>query len=466
MPKNDWLPLLVDELGAKVKIIIRGEELEEYGADRGLHDPSLPDAVAIPQSAEEVSAVVRFCHEHNVYMTVRGAGTGLEGGCIPYQGGLVISTAELKRIDIDDATNTVWVGAGVLKLELDHALAKRNLLFGPDPSSNPSLGGMASTSGSGMTTLKYGTTRENVYSLLVVTPEGHLIQTRRPVRKSSTGLDLTQLYCGSEGTLGVIVELLLRVQPRPSLRSGAILVFDETAAAVQTIVEVRESLSLATLTKCELLNAEGVRCGNRFYKTQLVEAPTLLLEFTDNDAERMRADWERFFAVACRYAVIQPQCQYLSSGAELDEVWEARRGCHFAAHKYRGSRDKVFSSDVCVPLTKLTECVAETEKDFAASNFPCFICAHIADGNFHCLVPFADDTEKQQMFQLLDRLIERALKMGGTVSGEHGIGVGKIKYLLREHGEEHCQVQRRIKQALDPRGLLNPGKFYAPMSKL
>ena len=435
-----------------------------YASDMGHQPPALPDAVALPRSTAQVAALVRLCHERRVPVTTRGAGTGLEGGAVAYAGGLVLDTSRLKRMSFDEGDQTCAAGAGVLKNELDAFLKPRGVLFGPDPSSNPSLGGMASTGGSGMSTLKYGTSKENVRSMTVVTPQGRVLRTRRATRKSSTGYELNALYLGAEGTLGIITELVVRTFPRPKRRVGAVVTFADVRSATRAVVEATQRANLETLLRCELLNDEGVACTNAVFKTRLATRPTLFLEFVSARGAEDPAparDWETFRGIATKHRAVD--VRFAPDGESLDALWDARRGCYLAALKYRGvvdgsgRKEKVYVGDVCVPIARLSECAAETEKAFKSAGFPCVMCAHISDGNFHCLVPFRDE-ETEKLEALNDVVVRRALEMGGAASGEHGVGVGKMKHMLAEHGPAHLETQRCIKRALDPRNIMNPGK--------
>ncbi|KAJ9468292.1 D-lactate dehydrogenase [Diplonema papillatum] len=441
--------------------------LRDYSTDRSHHAPQPPLLAVLPTTAAQVSAVAKCCYANDVAMVVRGAGTGLEGGAIPYgPRTVVIDTAGFTAFAVDAANLTCWVGVGVKKLTLNKKLNQVGFLFGPDPSSNPCVGGMASTSGSGMSTVKYGTMRENVVSLRVVTPQGDVVeQTRRPVRKSSTGLELTQLYVGSEGTLGIITEVCVRIHKLQRCHAGGLAVFPTTLAACQAVVRLRQDLRhVGTLVRCELLNRGGVSAANAEYQLNLAVVPTVLLELENDlveDTERkaLRADFEVFAELFRSFGATS--CVFHPTRGEMDRAWEARRGCLMAAHKYRRRKgEKVLTTDSCVPLSNLAQLIEATEKDFEAERVPCIICAHIADSNFHCLIPFSNDDERKVAERLESRLCERAVDLGGTVSGEHGVGVGKVRHLLKEHGTVHVGVQQRIKEALDPKGLMNPGKFY------
>jgi D-lactate dehydrogenase (cytochrome) len=440
-----------------------------YSTDKSSHIPSVPVAAVAPSTTALVEVIVQICAKYKLPITPRGAGTGLEGACIPYAGGLVIDTSKLQRLDVDSENACVWVGAGVSKLNLNKAVRKYGFVFGPDPSSNPCVGGMISTSGSGMSTLKYGTTRENVIALKVVTPQGKLFQTRKVVRKSSTGLELTQLYIGSEGTLGIICEACFRLFPLQKYTAGGVAAFEKTEDAVRAVVALKQSAVPETLLRCELLNKEAVICANNYSKLSLPEYATVLMEFVSND-KRVR-DAKRDYKLVERVFKTHGNARtvkFLKAGKQMDSVWEARRGCLFATmhcSKEKGIQ-QVITTDVCVPLSALAKCVGETEADFAKNDRPCLICAHISDGNFHNLIPYSDPEDFKRARELEQRIVLRAVAAGGTVSGEHGIGVGKVSHVAREHGENHITVQEAIKKALDPDNIMNPGCFYPAQQKL
>lgn len=433
------------------------ESLEEASRDKSTNAPHLPLAVVTPATAHHAAAVLLCCADARVAVVPRGGGTGIEGAAIPYGGGVVVSTARMRRMQLNEGEMMAMVGAGIYKDELNKFLAPRSLLFGPDPSSNPTIGGMASTGGSGLSTLRYGTTKENVVSLVVATPQGKVIRTRRDVRKSSSGYELTQIYMGSEGTLGLICELTVRVHRLPPLRSGGIIPFRDLKSAVDSVTAaVRADPS--TLLRCELLNDDGVKATNALFGTQLQQLPTLFLELRGKDPQELRRDFDVVAGIAAEHGAIAEKIAYAVNGEELDAIWEARRGCLYAAQKYRGiAGESVLITDVCVPISRLAACVAESEVDARAHGLEVVICAHIADGNFHCLIPHQPH-EAASVRAFEERIIQRALDADGTVSGEHGVGVGKVAFMCREHGPDHVAVQRRIKQALDPLGIMNPGK--------
>ncbi|KPI89933.1 D-lactate dehydrogenase-like protein [Leptomonas seymouri] len=446
---------------------LRKEKLVYYSKDHSHHLHVLPAAAVTPTTVEEVAAIVKICNGLRVPMTPRGAGTGVEGGAIPYAGGIVIDTNGLTRMDFDEENACVWVGAGVKKLTLNEECAKRGLLLGPDPASNPCVGGMVSTSGSGMSTLRYGTTRENVISLKVVTPTGDVMLTRQVVRKSSSGLELTQLYIGSEGTLGVVCEVCFRLFPLTKYSAGGYAAFKTTGDAVRAVVALRQRGFPPTLLRCELMNEHNIDSTNKYCKMSLPVTATILLEFTSNDLELrdIKGDYntvEKIFKEVGHAEVVR----YLRPGKEMDDVWNARRQCYFATMFCRGKAEKVFGTDICVPISKLTEMVEYTEDVFKRARKKCFICAHISDGNFHTNIPFTGRQELQELHQLETKMINKAIELGGTVSGEHGIGVGKVHLVAGEHGQGHIDVQEAIKKALDRHNVMNPGAFYPSQQQL
>ena len=316
---------------------------------------------------------------------------------------------------------------------------------------------MASTRGSGLSTVMYGTSKENVVALTVVTPQGKIVQTRQRVRKSSTGYDLTQLYIGSEGTLGIIVELVLKLRPVPKVRCGALVSFPGIHAAADAVIALVRA-NLGTLCRCELLNRDGVRASNKKYAVGLPEQSTVFLEFRGTNLAACTAESE-----VVRKLAEAKGCEkydFTSDPAAMDSLWEARRGCYLSSITFRDRKgDRVYLSDTCVPISRIAQMIAETEEDFTSHGFPCIICAHIADGNFHCCIPYQPE-EEAMVVTLEHRMISRAILMGGTVSGEHGVGIGKIAQIAEEHGEDHINIQRAVKRALDPQNILNPGKVF------
>lgn len=432
------------------------QEITSHSQDMGFHMTHPPDLVVYPLTAEEVAAIVTLCNQHTVPVIARGAGSGLEGSSIPYFGGVVLDLMRMKKIELLASDSQCRVQPGLKKLELNEWLEPHGLLFGPDPASNPSIGGMASTSGSGLSTIMYGTTRENIVSLKVVTSEGKIIKTRSRVRKTSSGYDLTNLFIGSEGTLGIIVELTLRLQPIQKTRTGALVSFKDIFDSSNAVIAIVRS-GAKNICRCELLNADGILATNAKYGTKLSPAPTLFLEFRGEE-NMCTASWKTVEAICSEHKSTYQH--YTTQGKELDQLWEARRGCYIASMTYRQKEgDRVYLSDTCVPISNLAEMIAQTEKDFMDHGFPCIICAHIADGNFHCCIPYQLN-EQAKVIEIEHRMISRAISMEGTVTGEHGVGIGKIALIEEEHGKDHIDLQRAIKRAWDPKNILNPGKLF------
>mmetsp|Transcript_2427 Transcript_2427/g.3530 ORF Transcript_2427/g.3530 Transcript_2427/m.3530 type:complete len:486 (-) Transcript_2427:90-1547(-) len=450
---------LLSELLESDSIITTG--LEQYSRDRSIYAGRIPQVAVLPKSTEEVSRIVKICAKYKIPITTRGAGTGLEGGAIPMEGGLVISTENLRNVRIDVVNMHADVGAGVYKNELNDELKKKGLIFGPDPASNPSIGGMVSTSGSGLSTMRYGTTRENVISLIVVTPQGEIVRTRQKVRKASTGYELTQLYIGSEGTLGIVTEVTVKIHPIQKYRAGVVCRFSSLHSAASAVVAMLK-IDRSSLVRCELLNSMMVEATNAAYKTSLAPKPTLFLEFQANDIQVIRTQWKNLSEIVEKYGAGEKP-QYSEQVKGIEKLWGARRGCYFSTMKYRKltqgrkEMDKVYITDVCVPIGNLAQCIGETEADFKNLNVPCLICAHIADGNFHCMLPYRP-VEKSQLKAAEQKLIERAVRLGGAVSGEHGVGIGKRRHICLEHGKTHLDLQEKIKRALDPDLIMNPQK--------
>lgn len=426
----------------------------EYDVDRGLFASGQADAACKVRTAEDVQKVVKLCARRHVVMVPRGAGTGLEGASVPTLGGLVIDTMDLKHFEVRKSDFLVVCGPGWLKDDLNKQLAEHGLLFGVDPSSNPSVGGMASTGSSGLSTMKYGTMKENLVSLKVVLADGEIIDTRSKVRKSSTGYDLTQIIGGAEGTLGIIVELSLRVFPKPTERCGAVVAFPSIKDASEAVVALRAA-SLGTLVRCELLNSMMVDATNQKFQQQLPLKDTLFIELHGQDGQQLKNDLTHVKRIVHES---QASNWHSAEGDSLDELWQARRGCYFASLAYYQS--KVYFTDGCVPMGQLPRCMVETDKDFEEHGIKMMVCCHIADGNFHVQLPYKDGEGLAIAEELESRLIDRVLSLGGTVSGEHGVGLNKKHKIVKEHGWKSIDLMRKVKRALDPHNLMNPGKVF------
>jgi len=419
--------------------------------------PQLPDAVFFAQSEGDVSEAMRICATHHVPVIAYGTGTSLEGHVNAPQGGLSIDLTGMNAIlEVNAQDLDVTVQPGVTREQLNTHLRDMGLFFPIDPGANASLGGMAATRASGTNAVRYGTMRDNVISLRAVLADGRAIKTGNRSRKSSAGYDLTRLFVGSEGTLGIITELTLRLQGIPEAMSAAIASFPDVASACEaTIAAMQSGIPMARI---ELLDAECVAAINAYSKTAYPEIPLLLLEFHGSTAG-VAEQAESFGAIA-------RECggtgfEWVSRPEERSRLWRARHDAYWALRAARPEKQSL-STDACVPISRLAECVSETARDITQAGLYGPILGHVGDGNFHAAVTFdpKDPAELARAEAVVERLALRALAMEGTCTGEHGIGQGKRRFLRREHGEG-ADVMAAIKNALDPEGILNPGKVLA-----
>lgn len=430
--------------------------LDHHGRDESWHPSKPPEGVAFPLDTEDVVRIVRCCSEHGTPIIPFGAGTSLEGHVLPYAGGLSLDMSQMNRIiavrpDDLDAT----VEAGVTRLQLNRRLADQGLFFPVDPGADATFGGMTATRASGTNAVRYGTMRDNVITLRAVLANGEVIETGRRVRKSSTGYDLTRLFVGSEGTLGVITETTVRLFGRPESIAAAVVSFAELQAAVNTAMETIQSG--IPVARIELLDATMVDAVNRYAGSEHPAQPTLFLEF-HGSAAGVEEQSKEVGEIAAVHG--GGDFRWTTSGEARQELWQARHHAYYAALALRpGSRG--WSTDVCVPISRLAECIEATRRDLEKSFLQAPLVGHVGDGNFHLIILFdpEDEAERTEAGRLNERLVSRALQMDGTCSGEHGVGFGKRKYLHREHGPA-LDLMRSLKQAIDPRGLFNPGKIF------
>lgn len=418
--------------------------------------PQPPDAVVMAQSAADIQDAVRICARFGVPAIAFGAGSSLEGQVNAPLGGISIDTREMNRIiAVNPDDLDCVIEPGVTRKALNEFLRDQGLFFPIDPGADASLGGMAATRASGTNAVRYGTMRDNVLALKVVRADGEIITTGTRARKSSAGYDLTHLFVGSEGTLGIISELTIKLRGIPqSIAAGSCSFASVKGACDATILAIQTGIPLARI---ELLNVAQVRASNAYSKLTLHETPLLLLEFHGTEADV--AEQSRMFAE------IASECgggafEQATRPEDRTKLWQARHDAYWAAAALRpGSRP--MSTDVCVPISRLADCVTETEQDIARLGLIAPIVGHVGDGNFHCLmlcdVDDADEVRRAKEF--LHRLVGRAHAMGGTCTGEHGIGQGKQKYLTGELGPEAVDAMRALKAAFDPHGILNPGKI-------
>ncbi len=430
-----------------------------HGHDESHFPDALPDAVVFVHSTEETAAVVRCCREFAVPVIAFGTGSSLEGHILPVRGGISVDFSEMNKVlDIRVADLDVVVQPGVTRKQLNTELHGTGLFFPIDPGADASLGGMAATRASGTNAVRYGTMRENVLGLTAVMADGSVIHTGGRARKSSAGYDLTRLLIGSEGTLGLITELAVRLHPLPEAVSAAVCAFPDVVSAVNTVIQtIQLGIPVARI---ELVDDLTVKALNRYSKTSLREAPMLFFEFHGTPAsveEQARTVQD----VAGEYGGLD--FEWAHRPEDRSRLWAARHDVYFASINLRpGCRG--LTTDVCVPISRLADCVGATRADIDASGLIAPIVGHVGDGNFHTviLVDPHDDAEIARAEALNRRIVERALDMGGTCTGEHGIGFGKQGFMLREHGAPAIEVMRQIKRALDPDDLLNPGKILPP----
>jgi D-lactate dehydrogenase (cytochrome) len=468
MALKDVLPVARNADGIKLAVSILKQRFGERlstGADiRAQHahtttyiPAQLPDAVVFPESTAEVSEIVKVCATHRVPIIPFGTGTSLEGHVNAPAGGISLDMSRMNRILAVNADDLdCVVEPGVTREQLNTHLRATGLFFPIDPGANASLGGMASTRASGTNAVRYGTMKDNVISLKAVTASGEVISTARRVRKTSAGYDLTRLFVGSEGTLGVITELTLKLQGIPQAISGGVCPFPTVGAACEaTIATIQSGVPVARI---ELVNALQMRAMIAHSKLDLAETPCLFVEFHGSQAG-VAEQAETFGAIAAELG--GGPFRWTSVAEERTKLWKARHDAYWAALGLRpGARG--ISTDVCVPISRLAECVAETEADIADSGLIAPIVGHVGDGNFHVLILLdanvASEVSAAEAF--VERLNERALAMEGTCTGEHGIGQGKVAFLERELGAA-VDVMRAIKAALDPDNIMNPGKIFS-----
>lgn len=428
---------------------------EQHGRDESYHRPIPPDAVFFATGTDDVAAAVALCAEHGVPVIAYGTGTSLEGHVAAVDGGLCIDVSGMDRVlrvSTDDLDGTVQ--AGVTRSRLNDALRHEGVFFPVDPGADASIGGMTATGASGTNAVRYGTMRCNVLGLTVVMADGRVIRTGGRARKSSAGYDLTRLMVGSEGTLGIITEVTLRLYGVPEAMSSAVCAFGSIAAAVDTVIEIVQ-LGIP-VARIELLDERQVAACNRYSGLDHDVAPTLFFEFHGSEpgvAEHART------ATAIADDHGGTGFRWTTSTEERNRLWQARHDAYYAALALRPGA-KGWPTDVCVPISRLAECICATKTDLDGSPLVSTIVGHVGDGNFHVILVFDPDDadEVAEAERLNQRMVERGLGMGGTCTGEHGIGYGKLALLAEEHGD--ClDAMRAIKHALDPSGILNPGKI-------
>jgi D-lactate dehydrogenase (cytochrome) len=432
---------------------------DHHSRGESYHTPAAPDIVCFPHTTDEVAAILKISARWQVPVIAFGAGTSLEGHVNAIRGGISIDLREMNnvvRLSVEDLDATVE--AGVTRLQLNKALNNTGLAFPVDPGADATIGGMAATRASGTTAVRYGTMRENVLGLTVVLADASIIRTGTRARKSAAGYDLTRLFVGSEGTLGVITEVTVRLHPLPEAVSAATCAFGSIQGAVETVIAtIQLGIPVARI---ELLDEAQMDAVNRYSKTSYPVAPTLFFEF-HSDSERHVADQaETVQALALERG--GRGFAWASHLEDRERLWQARHHALYAALALRAGA-QAWTTDVCVPISRLAECIVETRKDGVGAPFPICLVGHAGDGNFHLIYVLDPDSpsERAEASRLNERMVMRALAMGGTCTGEHGVGIGKMKYLEAEHGPA-LDLMRTIKRALDPDNRMNPGKLLEP----
>ena len=431
---------------------------EQHGRDESPIDAPPPEAVVYCESTDDVAAAVKLADRYAVPVIPFGVGSSLEGHLLAVQGGISIDLSRMNRIvAVQPEDLTVTVQAGVTRMQLNDEIRHTGLFFPIDPGADASLGGMSATRASGTNAVRYGTMRENVLGLIVVTASGEVIRTGTRARKSSAGYDLTRLMVGSEGTLGVMTEITLRLYPLPEAVLAAICTFPSIDAAVRTTIQIIQMG--IPIARCELLDAHAVRAVNRHDKLTLTEAPMLLMEFHGSEA-----------SVAEQAGTVQEIArefsgsgfQWATTPEERTRLWTARHHAYFAGAQMKPGCRTV-STDTCVPISRLAECVTAASEAATAAGMQHYIVGHVGDGNFHIayLVDPKIPAERELAEKLNHELVQRAIAVQGTCSGEHGIGLHKMQFLVDEAGVGAIEMMRTIKRALDPKNIMNPGKIFS-----
>jgi D-lactate dehydrogenase (cytochrome) len=417
-----------------------------------------PDAVVFPQATEDVQDIVRICARHRVPVIPFGTGTSLEGHINAPYGGVSIDFRDMNRVlQVNAQDLDCVVEPGITRKQLNEHLRDQGLFFPLDPGADASIGGMAATRCSGTNAVRYGTMKDNVLALKVVLPNGELMTTARRAKKSSAGYDLTRLIVGSEGTLGVITELTLKLSGIPEAISSGVCPFPSVEAACNaTITTIQSGIPIARI---ELLDELQVKATNLYSKLALPEAPMLFVEFHGSPAG-VAEQSERFGEIARDFG--GGPFEWATKAEDRTRLWQARHDAYWAGRALRPGA-QALATDVCVPISRLAECVTETQRDIAEAGLVAPILGHVGDGNFHLtlLVDTADPAEVEKAKRLCERMVERALAMDGTSTGEHGVGQGKMKYLAGELGHPALSAMAAIKRAFDPDDIMNPGKIVA-----
>jgi D-lactate dehydrogenase (cytochrome) len=416
----------------------------------------LPDAVAFPETTQEVSQILRVCSQHGCPVVPYGVGSSLEGHIVPVQGGITVDTSRMNKVlQVNESDLDAVVEPGVTRVQLNEELRATGLMFTVDPGADASLGGMAATRASGTNTVRYGTMADNVLALEVVLPDGQIIETGSRARKSSTGYDLTHLFVGSEGTLGIITKLTVKLRGQPEHVAAATCAFPDIASAVDTVIlAIQMGLPLARVELLDDVQMKGMNIYNP--DMDLPEVPHLFLEFHGSEAG-VAEQVESFAALVEEHG--GSDFQWATKTEDRNRLWQARHNAYYAGKALRPGCEGVVT-DCCVPISALADCIARTKEVIAQFGLMAPLVGHVGDGNFHLLILVdpndADEIERAKA--LANQVNMLALEFGGTVSGEHGVGLGKRKYLPEEHGAAYA-LMGTLKKAIDPDNIMNPGKL-------
>lgn len=431
---------------------------EHHGRDESPYPPMLPDAVVFATSTEEVATVAQICNQYRVPLIPYGAGSSLEGHILAIQGGISLDLSQMNQvlsINAEDLTATVQ--AGVTRKQLNDDIRDTGLFFPIDPGADASLGGMAATRASGTNAVRYGTMRENVVSLTVVTADGRIVRTAGRARKSSAGYDLTRIFVGSEGTLGIITEVTVRLYPQPEAVSAAVCNFPTLDDAVQSVIDVIQMG--VPVARVEFMDQAAVHAVNLHSKLGLRETPMLVFEFHGSPAG-VQEQAEIVQSITADHGGMD--FEWAEQPEDRSRLWAARHNAYFSGLQLRpGCRAS--TTDVCVPISKLADCVRETVDELDRASFPYTIVGHVGDGNFHVLMLLDPDNESEwrESEAINQNLVKRAIAADGTCTGEHGIGLHKMQFMAQEHGEDALALMRSLKHAFDPNNILNPGKIIS-----
>ena len=455
-PADPTIAALREFMGERVSTGHAVREQHSRGED--MTPPTLPDAVAFAETTEEVSRILALCNRHGVAVTAFGAGTSLEGHVNPVRAGISLDLSRMTAIlDVHQEDMDCLIEPGVTRQQLNAHLRDQGLFFPVDPGSVCTIGGMCATRASGTNAVRYGTIRENVLGLEVVLADGRVIETGGRTRKAANGYDLTRLMIGSEGTLGIITKVRLRLHGIPEAMSAAVCQFPSLGAAVETVIAVMQSG--IPVARIELLDDDQMEACIRYSKLEgFLLAPTLFLEF-HGTAASVREQAEAVEAIAGDHGA--HGFKWATDAEERARLWQARHDAYWAAVAMKPGHRGI-TTDVCVPISRLAEAVVGAKEKARASGLLSCIVGHVGDGNFHCLIviPDNDQAALEQAWALDRAIVAEGLALGGTCSGEHGVGLGKREFLEAEHGVEALAVMRGIKHSLDPKGILNPSKIF------